>query len=302
MKPPRFFYTSLLVGIGLITFGCFSLFTAQAAESTFATPTPTHTMTATPTDTATVTLTPTSTPTQTATITPTQTMTPTLTLTPTVTPTPTETLPPIPGAACIPPNQREAATVTRVIDGDTIEVNINGVVARVRYIGIDTPESTTQVEYFGPQATTRNQQLVAGKQVILIKDVSETDQYDRLLRYVIAADTFVNYELVRAGYAKAVTYPPDVACADTFVQAQREARSRETGLWAPTPTVPPAPPPPPPQPVQQGNCDPSYPTVCIPPPPPDLDCKDVPYRRFQVLPPDPHNFDGNDNDGLGCER
>lgn len=49
------------------------------------------------------------------------------------------------------------------------------------------------------------------------------------------------------------------------------------------------------------NCDPSYPTVCIPPSPPDLDCKDIPYRRFTVLPPDPHRFDGSDNDGIGCE-
>jgi hypothetical protein len=49
-----------------------------------------------------------------------------------------------------------------------------------------------------------------------------------------------------------------------------------------------------------GDCDPSYPGVCIPPPPPDLNCKDIPYRRFQVLPPDPHNFD-RDGDGIGCE-
>jgi hypothetical protein len=57
----------------------------------------------------------------------------------------------------------------------------------------------------------------------------------------------------------------------------------------------------PPQPPPQ-NCDPSYPMVCIPPPPPDLDCGDIPYRRFQVLPPDPHNFDGDgDGDGVGCE-
>ena len=48
------------------------------------------------------------------------------------------------------------------------------------------------------------------------------------------------------------------------------------------------------------NCDPSYPTVCIPPPPPDLDCADIPYRHFEVLPPDPHGFDG-DHDGVGCE-
>ncbi len=49
-----------------------------------------------------------------------------------------------------------------------------------------------------------------------------------------------------------------------------------------------------------GNCDPSYPTVCIPPPPPDLDCGDITYRNFTVLPPDPHRFDG-DGDGIGCE-
>ena len=54
------------------------------------------------------------------------------------------------------------------------------------------------------------------------------------------------------------------------------------------------------QPPSRGNCDPSYPDVCIAPPPPDLDCKDIPYRRFRVLPPDPHRFDG-DHDGIGCE-
>ena len=50
-----------------------------------------------------------------------------------------------------------------------------------------------------------------------------------------------------------------------------------------------------------GRCDPAYPTVCIPPPPPDLDCKDIPYRNFKVLPPDPHRLD-RDGDGIGCER
>jgi micrococcal nuclease len=53
-------------------------------------------------------------------------------------------------------------------------------------------------------------------------------------------------------------------------------------------------------PAPQQNCDPSYPTVCIPPPPPDLNCKDIPYRKFTVLPPDPHGFD-KDGDGIGCE-
>jgi hypothetical protein len=56
-----------------------------------------------------------------------------------------------------------------------------------------------------------------------------------------------------------------------------------------------------PSPTTKANCDPSYPTVCIPPPPPDLDCKDIPYRNFTVLPPDPHHFD-TDHDGIGCEK
>jgi len=76
---------------------------------------------------------------------------------------------------------------------------------------------------------------------------------------------------------------------------------------APPPSPPPSPPPPPaapapnPPPIPAVDCDPSYPTVCIPSSPPDLDCGDITFRRFQVLPPDPHRFDGSDNDGLGCE-
>ncbi|MEM8531622.1 MAG: hypothetical protein AAGF95_12320 [Chloroflexota bacterium] len=70
----------------------------------------------------------------------------------------------------------------------------------------------------------------------------------------------------------------------------------------PLPTATPEPPPPTatPEPTVEPNCHPSYPTVCIPPPPPDLNCSDIPYNDFTVLPPDPHNFDGN-NDGIGCE-
>jgi hypothetical protein len=72
----------------------------------------------------------------------------------------------------------------------------------------------------------------------------------------------------------------------------------------PPPPPPPAPePPPPPKPPAKprNNCDPSYPGVCIPPAPPDLDCGDISHRRFTVLAPDPHGFDGRDNDGIGCE-
>jgi hypothetical protein len=65
-------------------------------------------------------------------------------------------------------------------------------------------------------------------------------------------------------------------------------------------TSAPPPPPPSPSPSPRAGCDLAYPTVCIPPPPPDLDCKDVPYKNFKVLPPDPHKFD-SDHDGIGCE-
>ena len=81
-------------------------------------------------------------------------------------------------------------------------------------------------------------------------------------------------------------------------------RSEEERLWyldnctAPPPTSPPVPDDPAPDPRE--GCSPSNPTVCIPPYPPDLNCGDIPFRRFQVLPPDPHGFDG-DNDGVGCE-
>lgn len=223
-------------------------------------------------------------------------------------PSPTEDqlrLPGIAEASCVPTEtQRTLALVVGVIDGDTIDVAIEGQVFRVRYIGMDAPESGAS---FSGEATGMNRDLVAGEQVLLVKDVSEVDQYNRLLRYVFVNNKFVNYELVKSGFAQILTYPPDVACQDTFLAAQQEAVQQQVGLWKPTPTVdipptliPTSAPIQPTQVPQQSNCHPSYPTVCIPPPPPDLDCKDVPYARFTVVGSDPHRFDG-DNDGIGCE-
>jgi micrococcal nuclease len=216
---------------------------------------------------------------------------------PTDTPVPPTNTPPYPPG--------DSATVVGIIDGDTIDVDLGGTVYRVRYIGMDTPEQG--MPYFD-EATQANANLVAGQTVILVKDVSETDQFGRLLRYVYLTDgTMVNAELVRQGYAQVATYPPDVRHQSLFSQLQETARNSGAGLWGvptstpipPTNTPAPEPPPQPTQPPAQ-NCDPSYPTVCIPPYPPDLDCGEIPYRRFQVNPPDPHGFDG-DNDGVGCE-
>ena len=190
-----------------------------------------------------------------------------------------------------------------VTDGDTIVVSLAGGTFDLRYIGIDTPETVapgSPVGCFGPQASAANTSLVAGETVLLERDVSETDRYGRLLRYVWVEQPsgwlMVNRELVRLGYAQAATYPPDVRYADLFVADQRDAREAGRGLWGEVCTTPaPAARPPP-----GGNCDPSYPSVCIPPAPPDLDCPQITFRRFQVVPPDPHRFDGN-HDGVGCE-
>jgi len=126
------------------------------------------------------------------------------------------------------------AKVTRVVDGDTIRVETNGGEFRVRYIGIDTPETVDPrrpVQCFGHEASERNRQLVEGKVVGLEKDVSETDDFDRLLRYVWVEDTLVNAALVEEGYAMAYTYPPDVRNADLFASLQTDARANGRGLW-----------------------------------------------------------------------
>jgi micrococcal nuclease len=143
-------------------------------------------------------------------------------------------------AACeqptvVPPDAVEALA-TRAVDGDTIEVEIEGVSYKVRYIGIDTPElhhPTKPVEYFAQEAYEKNRELVEGKTVFLEKDVSETDSYGRLLRYVYVGNTFVNAYLVQQGYAQVSTYPPDVKYQERFVELQREAREAGRGLWEP---------------------------------------------------------------------
>ncbi len=145
-----------------------------------------------------------------------------------------------------PTTGRTEARVALVIDGDTIEVEFGGHIYRVRYIGMNTPETD---QPGGSECAEVNRQLVEAQIVQLEKDVSETDRYGRLLRYVYIGDLFVNAELVRRGYAQAATYPPDVKYSDLFVQLEQEARSARRGLWAPpvavpsTPTAPPASPP-----------------------------------------------------------
>ncbi|MDQ3940903.1 MAG: thermonuclease family protein [Actinomycetota bacterium] len=147
------------------------------------------------------------------------------------------------------PGGFEEATVIRAIDGDTLEVTITahhdgpgagaGEAGRnydVRLIGIDTPESVTPgtpVECFAREASAALSAVVGGADVVLMKDVEESDRYGRLLRYVYLGDEMVNARLVVNGYAHAYTYPPNVRHADLFVRLQREARVNDRGLWSP---------------------------------------------------------------------
>jgi micrococcal nuclease len=126
--------------------------------------------------------------------------------------------------------------IAKVVDGDTIELESG---QRVRYLGVNTPETvhpTKAVECFGVEASNYNKQLLAGGVVRLEKDITDTDKYGRLLRYIYLPDgTFVNLQLVAGGYAYADTYPPDIAHSKEFVAAQRVARENRIGLWASCP-------------------------------------------------------------------
>ncbi len=151
---------------------------------------------------------------------------------PTATPVPTET------ATVSPFAGMTEARVVEVVDGDTLRVSIDGQVYSLRYIGIDTPETvhpSRPVEAMGPEASAANAALVEGQVVYLEKDVSETDRYGRLLRYVWLPDgRMVNEELCRQGYAQASSYPPDIKHQERLAAAVREAREAGRGLWSAT--------------------------------------------------------------------
>jgi endonuclease YncB( thermonuclease family) len=146
-----------------------------------------------------------------------------------------------------PTGPTELGQVVDITDGDTVHVVIDGTEYRLRYIGIDTPETVapdTPAEAYGPEAATANALMVGGEDVVLEADVSDTDRFDRLLRYVWLAPgtgddpteawTLVNLELVRAGLADARDYPPDTKYSDHLEAAEDQARDQGLGMWAET--------------------------------------------------------------------
>ncbi len=126
----------------------------------------------------------------------------------------------------------ETVSVTKVIDGDTIELD-NG--TRLRYIGIDTPEihhPAKGLQYYGPQAKEFNKKLVLYNRVRLEFDSERFDKYGRTLAYVYLENgTFVNAELVRQGYARAMMISPNTKYAGLVKQLEEEAKREKRGLW-----------------------------------------------------------------------
>lgn len=186
---------------------------------------------------------------------------------------------------------RVPARVVRVIDGDTIEIEIDGQVHTVRYLGIDCPEADCDM---GIVASDINRVLVERKTVELERDVSETDEYDRLLRYVYVGEILVNAELIRMGYARAVTLAPDLAHAGEFLQLEQDARLEGRGIWgleeSPTP-VPATPEPPTPTAMSP-----------IPTPIPPTPTAPAVAAANVVIDPDCCRFDSPGNDNYSKEE
>jgi len=120
----------------------------------------------------------------------------------------------------------ETGRVTRVIDGDTIDVNINGTVERIRYVGVNTPERD---EPCYSEASAANASMVEGQTVRLERDQTNRDRFDRLLRYVYVGDTLVNRELIVQGYGEAVLYQPDNRHFTEFSNLERQSANASRG-------------------------------------------------------------------------
>jgi micrococcal nuclease len=134
--------------------------------------------------------------------------------------------------------------IAKISDGDTVTVQFtDGAKEKVRFIGIDTPETkrpNTPIQCFGPEATLFTTALLPiGTEVLVERDVETRDRYGRLLGYVYRASDglFINETLAKYGYADLLTYPPNVAHVDTFREAVAEARDADRGLWQACPAT-----------------------------------------------------------------
>jgi micrococcal nuclease len=211
-------------------------------------------------------------------------------------------------------NHDATVTVTRVIDGDTIDISpsVEGR-SRVRFIGMDTPEVHFGTQPYGPEASAFAKRELNGEEVSLELDVQKIDPYGRLLAYVyLPSGEMFNETLVEEGYAQVATFPPNVKYVDRFLEAQRGARAANSGLWGLSAA----------ELCQQtdrdngigGGCsgsEPESPAASQSASPgsgvdSDLDCGSFAthqeaQRAFEQDLSDPHYLDG-DGDGVACEE
>jgi len=165
-------------------------------------------------------------------------------------------------------------TVDKIFDGDTIKLKECG--KSIRLSLVDTPE-TTEPGYQEAKSFTESLCKVGTIAIIDQDDLQPYDRYDRTVGLVFCQNKKLNAELIFNKLGKT-----DIRfCLESEFSDEEWASDCQTS-------------------VTKDTCDPSYPTVCIPPSPPDLDCSDIRYRNFEVLQPDPHRFD-RDKDGIGCE-
>ena len=175
--------------------------------------------------------------------------------------------------------------VTRIIDGDTIYTDT----LKIRLSLTNTPE-INQAGYSQATQFTENLCPVGSRILVDQDDLQPVDNYGRVLAKVSCGDKVLNSELLYNGYANILTQ----YCSTSEFSGEAWAQKYGCGpkeIQTPTSSSP----------TKENNCDPSYPDMCIPSSPPDLDCGDIQYSNFKVLPPDPHGFDG-DKDGIGCEK
>ncbi|MGG1514760.1 thermonuclease family protein [Paenibacillus oryzisoli] len=129
---------------------------------------------------------------------------------------------------------KETVKVERVVDGDTLEVTLNGKKEKIRLIGVDTPETkkaNTPVMFYGKEASDFTTKRLEKQSVELEYDVDKKDQYDRVLAYVWIGDELFNRTLVQEGYARMATFPPNVKYVNDFKKDQESARKAKKGIW-----------------------------------------------------------------------
>lgn len=219
-------------------------------------------------------------------------------------PTPSPTVTALPSAQVLGNEINQAYLVTKVIDGDTIDVAIDGKKETVRLIGIDAPEtfgSRKSLQCFGEQSSAFARNLLTGKQVVLEKDETqgERDKYQRLLRYIFLNGKNINQFMIEEGYSYEYTYQTPYKYQGAFKEAENQARESKRGLWADDACK---------SNINESTIQPKPESQSLTSPSEDKDCSAFKTQKeaqvFYISQggpgSDPHKLD-QDKDGVACE-